>query len=172
MGEPRVGFAGLGSMGYGDPDCPLWDLKSSPVHAKMGACAISSHEYKVFVLLVFRSLMSSFRMWNHMSWKDVAKESMISPWSGHGLYYLNHRTQSQDTWQSCSSNVDLDADANAGYAGLAHNLQKHLKESGRALLVSNRTKDKPEVHKILDEGATWCDSPAGRQKPSKFLSEG
>lgn len=44
--------------------------------------------------------------------------------------------------------------------GLAFNLQKHLKSNGQALLITNRTKDKPEVNKLLEAGATWVDSPA------------
>lgn len=45
--------------------------------------------------------------------------------------------------------------------GLAFNLQKHLKNSGKTLYITNRTKDKPEVKKLLDAGATWVDSPKG-----------
>ena len=31
-------------------------------------------------------------------------------------------------------------------------------------MVHNRTKDKAEVAKLLDEGANWLDSPAGMQR--------
>jgi hypothetical protein len=50
-----------------------------------------------------------------------------------------------------------------GIAGLACNLQKHLKSTGSCLLVNNRTKNKAEVKTVLDAGARWVGSPAGEK---------
>ena len=56
--------------------------------------------------------------------------------------------------------------------GLALNLQQYMKDNGKALLITNRTKEKLEVKKLLEAGASWVETPAGRVtaffKPSSF----